>query len=250
MATSVKVLNLFYALRYAIAKIITLVAIASTLPSRCVLQLHVHRHLALQKMWTKVNVSPVQSTPVISSPAIADTLHWLLEYYSTRCKVTQKPRVANNCVRVCTCACSAVRIGNVAESVLGRCRRSIQQSLLPVISGLDELFTERSEPIMLITCWYLCFPVSWALWFAIRCCCLASHRSASSPLTCVMLCLCFLFWSCLLLCWSPPQSAILESVMLLALVLATIRRCGTNFITFLYEVWHTHTYIYIYTYKH
>ena len=29
------------------------------------------------------------------------------------------------------------------------------------------MFTERSEPIMLITCcyMYLCFPVSWALWF-------------------------------------------------------------------------------------
>jgi len=62
---------------------------------------------------------PVLSSPVISSPAIADTLYWLLEYYSTGCEVTQKPRVANNCVRVCTCTCSAVRIGNVAESVLG-----------------------------------------------------------------------------------------------------------------------------------
>jgi len=29
-----------------------------------------------------------------------------------------------------------------------------------------KLFTERSEPVMLITCWYLCFPVSRALWFA------------------------------------------------------------------------------------
>jgi len=30
------------------------------------------------------------------------------------------------------------------------------------------MFTERSEPVMLISCWYICFPVSRALWFAIR----------------------------------------------------------------------------------
>ena len=41
------------------------------------------------------------------------------------------------------------------------------------------MFPRRSKPIMLITCWYLCFPVSRALWFAILCCCLVSCRSAS-----------------------------------------------------------------------
>ena len=46
-----------------------------------------------------------------------------------------------------------------------------------------KMYTERSEPIMLITCWYLCFPVSRALWFAIHCHCLVSCRSASSSLT-------------------------------------------------------------------
>ena len=60
------------------------------------------------------------------------------------------------------------------------------------------MVTERSEPVMLITCWYLCFQVSRALWFAIRCRCSLSRRSASFPLTFFMilslaLCLCFLF---------------------------------------------------------
>jgi len=102
-----------------------------------------------------------------------------------------------------------------------------------------KMFTERSESVMLITCWYLCFPVSQAPWFAIRCCCLVSHRLASFPLTFFMipsftLCLCFLFWSCLLLCWSPPQSA-----MPRAPVLATIHRWGTNFIVFFIVYTHT-----------
>ena len=71
-----------------------------------------------------------------------------------------------------------------------------------------KMFTERSEPIMLIAYWYLCFPVSWALCFTIRCRFLVSRRSASSPLAFFMipllaLCLCFLFWSCLLFTLIP-----------------------------------------------
>jgi len=31
--------------------------------------------------------------------------------------------------------------------------------------GKTKMFNERSEPIMLITYWYLCFPVSRVLWF-------------------------------------------------------------------------------------
>jgi len=70
------------------------------------------------------------------------------------------------------------------------------------------MFNERSEPIMLITCWYLCFPVSQALCFAIHCRCLASRCLASSPLAFFMilsltLCLCFLFRSCLLFTLIP-----------------------------------------------
>ena len=99
------------------------------------------------------------------------------------------------------------------------------------------MFTKRREPIMLITYWYLCFPVSWALWFAIRGHRWASHHSASSPFTFFMipslaLSLCFLFWSCLLL-----RRSSLESAMPHVPVLATIgdgRGRGTNFIVFLY----------------
>ena len=91
---------------------------------------------------------------------------------------------------------------------------------------------------------------------------LVSRHLASSPLTFFMipslpLCLYFLFRSCLLLRWSrwsPPQSAILESAMPRAPVLATTRGCGANFIAFHYNAWrkcahtHTHTHIYIYIY--
>ena len=93
---------------------------------------------------------------------------------------------------------------------------------------------------------------------AIRCHCLASHHLTSSPLTFLMipslaLCLCFLFRSCLLFRWSPPQSAILESAMLCAPVLVTICGCGPSFIAFLYKArWKCahidiDRYIYIYT---
>ena len=65
--------------------------------------------------------------------------------------------------------------GFTAKSVLGSLSE-VQQSLPPVINGLDEIFTERSE--------YLCFPVSSrALWFAIHCHSLASRRLALPPLT-------------------------------------------------------------------
>jgi len=105
---------------------------------------------------------------------------------------------------------------------------------------------------MLITCWYLCcFPVSWALWFAISCC-LVSHRSASSPLTFFMipsltLCLCFLFRSCPI----PPQSAIFGishaahagqyADVVLTLLHSLIKHDGSTHT-------HTHTYIYIHIY--
>ena len=115
-----------------------------------------------------------------------------------------------------------------------------------------KMFTERREPVMLIACWYLCFPVSRALWFAIGCRCSVSRRSASSPLTFVMilslaLCLCFLFQSCLHLRWSPLHNQkSLESAMPRAPVLATIHGCVTNFIAFLYKVERKCAHIYIY----
>ena len=74
--------------------------------------------------------------------------------------------------------------------------------------GETKMFTKRTEPIMLITCWYLCFPFSRALWFAIHCRCLARRCSASSPLTFFMipslaLYLIFLFRVCLLFTLIP-----------------------------------------------
>ena len=104
------------------------------------------------------------------------------------------------------------------------------------------MFTERSEPIILITCWYLCFPVSQALWFAIRCCCLVGCHSASSPLTYSMipsltLCLCSLH--------NQPS---LESAIPRAPV---IHRCSTNFIcSFIKHDGSAHIYIYIYTHTY
>ena len=104
----------------------------------------------------------------------------------------------------------------------------------------QKMFTERSEPIILITCWYLCFPVSQALWFAIRCCCLVGCHSASSPLTFSMipsltLCLC-----------SLHNQLSLESAIPRAPV---IHRCSTNFIcSFIKHDGSAHIYIYIYTY--
>ena len=84
----------------------------------------------------------------------------------TRCKFTQKPRVAN-CVRVRTYACSAAH----ALVTCGWCVK------LEVNSLKFDRRKQRCLPkeAMLITCWYLCFLVSWALWFAIRCHCLVSH---------------------------------------------------------------------------
>jgi len=118
-----------------------------------------------------------------------------------------------------------------------------------------KMFTERRESVMLIACWYFCFPVSRALWFAIRCRCLTSHCSASSPLWFLHSCPASAFFSGLFcfytyLLHNQPS---LESAMLRAPVLTTIRRCGANFIAFLYKAWwkgaHTHTHIYIYTYE-
>ena len=111
------------------------------------------------------------------------------------------------------------------------------------------MFTKRSESVMLITCWYLCFPVSRALWFAIRCRCLASRCSASSPLTFFMipslvLCLCSLFpvlsaftliLSTISHLWNQPSRARSCSLS------RHIHGCVTNFIAFLY------IYIYIHT---
>ena len=113
------------------------------------------------------------------------------------------------------------------------------------------MFTERSEPVMLITCWYLCFPVSRALWFAIRCRCSVRRRSASTPLTFFMilslaLCLCFLFQSCLLLHWSLHNQQSLESAVPRVPVLTTIHVCVTNFIAFLCKAWRKCAHIYIY----
>ena len=101
-----------------------------------------------------------------------------------------------------------------------------------------------SKPIMLITCWHFCIPVSQALWFAIRCHCLASRRSASSPLIFFMisspaLCLCFLFRSC------PPTINHLWNQPCHAPMLTTMHRCGANFIVFLYKAWRKCAHIYI-----
>jgi len=110
---------------------------------------------------------------------------------------------------------------------------------------------------MLITCWYLCFPVSWALWFAICCRCLASRRSVSSPLT-----LWFLhshsasaFFSDLVCYYADPlhNQPSLESAILcgrcsqqytdavLTLLHSFIKRDGSV---------HIYIYIYIHTYIH
>ena len=115
------------------------------------------------------------------------------------------------------------------------------------------MFTERSEPIMLITCWYLCFPVSRALCFAIRCCCLVSCHSASSPLAFFMilslaLWLCFLFRSCLLFklipstishLWNQPCPAHQWSQQYADAVLTLLR-------SFIEHDGSAHIYIYIY----
>ena len=108
---------------------------------------------------------------------------------------------------------------------------------------------------MLITCWYLCcFPVSRALWFAISCC-LVSHRSASSPLTFVMipslaLCICFLFWSCpipstISHLWNQPcrtrRCSRQYADVVLTLLHSFIKHDGSAHT-------HTHTYIYIHIY--
>ena len=165
----------------------------------------------------------------------------------TRCNFTQRPRVAN-CVRGRTCACSVAR----ALETRGWCVK-LEVDSLKLDRRKQKMFTERMEPVMLITCWYLCFPVSRALWFAIRCRCSASRRSASSPspltffmIPSLVLCLCFLFQSCLLLRWSPLHNQpSLESAMPRAPVLATIRGCVTNFIAFLYKAWRKCAHVYI-----
>ena len=99
---------------------------------------------------------------------------------------------------------------------------------------------------MLVTCWYLCFPVSRALWFAILCRCLASHRSASSPLTLWFLHSCsasaLFFRSCLLLRWSSPQSAIF-GISLAARAVVRYRDIYTDALLTLLR-----SYIYIYIY--
>ena len=118
-----------------------------------------------------------------------------------------------------------------------------------------KMFTKRSELVMLITCWYLCFPVSRALWFAICCRCLVSHCSASSPLTLWFhhLRSASAFSSSLVCFYADPlhNQPSLESAMPHVPVLVTIRRCGTNFIALLYKAWrkcaHTCIHIHIYT---
>ena len=115
------------------------------------------------------------------------------------------------------------------------------------------MFTERSEPIMLITCWYLCFPVSRALCFSIRCRCLVSRRSASSPLAFFMilsltLCLCFIFWSCLLFTLIPSTTSHLWNQP------CRTRRCSQQYADVVLTLLHflieqdgsAHMYIYIY----
>ena len=113
---------------------------------------------------------------------------------------------------------------------------------------------------MLITCWYMVgLPFTGSVRFAIRCRCLVSRRSASSPLTFFMipslaLCPCFLLQSCLFFAdpvHNQPRAPLLK----------IIRGCGTNFIAFLsnfiaffYNASVTggrkcaHIYIYIYIY--
>ena len=101
---------------------------------------------------------------------------------------------------------------------------------------------------MLITCWYLCFQDSWALWFAIRCRCLANHCSASSPLTFLQLHSASALFSGFVCFYADPlhNHPSLESAMPRAPVLATICGCGTNFIAFLYKAQQKCAHIYIY----
>ena len=101
---------------------------------------------------------------------------------------------------------------------------------------------------MLITCLFSSFMGSVV---AIRCHCLASHRSASSPLTFFMipslaLRLCFLFRSCLLLCWSPPQSFIFGISHAVHTGAHNNTRMHYNFIAFFYKAWRKCTHIYVY----
>ena len=166
----------------------------------------------------------IQGLQFACTSRAVDTIH--TDNYSglinlfTKCKFTQKPSVANF-IRVRTCRCSAactlvthgwcakLEVNSLSFEVWQEKQRCLERESV-TWAGRIRLF---SDPIMLITCWHLCFPVSRALWFAIHSRCLASRRSASSPLTFFMipslaLCPCFLFQSCLLFRWSPPQSAI------------------------------------------
>ena len=77
---------------------------------------------------------------------------------NTRCKFTQKPRVAN-CIRVRTCRCSAVR----ASVTRGWCVKLEVDSLsFEVWQEKTKMSRKRErspelhwKPIMLITCWYM-----------------------------------------------------------------------------------------------
>ena len=111
-----------------------------------------------------------------------------------------------------------------------------------------KMFTERSEPVILNICWYLCFPVSRALWFSIRCHCLESCHSASSPLWFLHSRSACAFFSGLVCFYADPlhNQPSLLSAMPHAPALTTIHRCGTNFIAFLYTEVPTYTYIYMY----
>ena len=114
-----------------------------------------------------------------------------------------------------------------------------------------KMFPRRSKPIMLITCWYLCFPVSWALWFAILCCCLVSCRSASldflyDSFTHALPLLSFPVLSAFTLIpstishlWNQPcRTCLWYAVVVLTLLRSFIKRDGST---------HTHIYIYIHT---
>ena len=112
-------------------------------------------------------------------------------YAYTRCKFTEKPRVAN-CIRVHTCTCSA------ACALVTRvwCVKLVEVNSLK----FDRRNWKTKVPASDRHYWLISFGKHFCfLWFAIRCRCLASRRSAWSPLTFFMVpsLALFLFRSCL-----------------------------------------------------